>query len=65
MIFDYLLPTHKPDKAFETELNKPERDEMKLRAHPLDFVAATCESLRDEVNEWALHCLVRWQGVTK
>ena len=62
MIFGYLLPSHEPDKAFETE---PSKDEKKGCTHSLDYLAATCKALRDEVNEWALHFLAQHKDITK
>lgn len=62
MIFSYLLASHEPDKAFnEAETPRSERP----RSHPLDYLAATCKNLRDEVNEWAMHFLARHRNVTK
>lgn len=66
MIFDYLLPSHEPDKAFEdAETTTTEKKGKKPNVHPLDYLAATSKGMRDEVNEWALRSLAKWREITK
>ena len=63
LIFGYVFPTHEPDKAFELETTYYEK--RGPASHPLDYLAATCRSLRGEVMEWSLHFLMRHHNITK
>jgi hypothetical protein len=60
-VFDYLLPTHEPDIAFETE--GASRKLMGV-PHPLDHLAASCKQLRQSVDVWARHWLKRHANIT-
>ena len=62
MIISYLFPTHKPDIAFEDH-----RDNTHLlkSQQPLEFLAATCRTLRAEVNDWAETFLRQHQDITR
>jgi hypothetical protein len=62
MIISYLFPTHKPDIAFEDHWDKTHI--LKFQ-HPLDFLAATCRTLRAEVNDWAATLLRQHQDITR
>lgn len=68
MIFDHLLPSHEPDKAFDDLDRAPPptpKTKKQPNTHPLDYLAATSKALRDEVNEWALHFLAQHKEITK
>ena len=62
MIISYLFPTHKPDIAFEEHRDNTNR--LKSQ-HPLDFLAATCRTLRAEVNDCAETFLRQHQDITR
>ena len=63
MIIGYLFPNHEPDKAFESD--STDLDKSRPASHSLDFLAATCRSLRGEVNSWARVFLIQHRDITK
>ncbi|CAK4030371.1 Hypothetical predicted protein [Lecanosticta acicola] len=58
-IFDYLFVRHQPDQL-SYHLDRPPPCD-----HELDKLAATCRSLRNEINDWAIHFLLQHQDITR
>ena len=63
MIIGYLFATHEPDKAFDSDIYDIRKSIG--ASHPLDFLAATCRSLRGEIMQWSLHFHTQHQDLTK
>lgn len=63
LVFDYVFPTHEPDKAFYVGAcfspRKPE-----CIPHPLEYLAVTCKTLQAEVHNWAKHWLKAHSAIT-
>lgn len=68
IIFNYLFVRHYPNKVLggRTEAHDVPKAYATARySHPLDFVAATCRTLRSEANDWGIHFLVQHKDVTR
>lgn len=68
IIFNCLFVRHYPNKVLggRTEAHDTPRGYANTEhAHPLDFVAATCRTLRSETNDWAIHFLVQHKDITR
>ncbi|KXT12080.1 hypothetical protein AC579_1859 [Pseudocercospora musae] len=68
-IVAYLWPTHFAEKAFhETRQSCPCSHcvpPTQGNNHALDYLSATCKTLRSEVNDWARSWLVQHSDITK
>lgn len=63
IVFDFLFARHNADKAF-LELDRPWLSKSKRHLsglHPLDAISATSKGLRAQVNDWALHFLLKYK----
>ncbi|KAK4544854.1 hypothetical protein LTR36_003758 [Oleoguttula mirabilis] len=58
LVCDFLLPSHQPNIAFTADA--PDHS----LTHALDYLAATCRTLRGEVNSWAQHFLRHHASIT-
>lgn len=67
IIIGYLFPSHEPelDRQLE-EISRPDsKQDNKQASYSLDFLAATCRTLRAEVNTWARVFLTQHGDITK
>ncbi|KXL43569.1 hypothetical protein M433DRAFT_3557 [Acidomyces richmondensis BFW] len=63
LVFDYVFPTHEPDKAFYTSARFSERKSGRV-PHPLECLAVTCKRMQAEVHSWAKHWLKAHSDIT-
>lgn len=66
IIIGFLYPTHQQEKAFHESTKNPPDCEVREKAacHPLDFLAATCTTLRNEIMVWSRIMLVKHSDIT-
>ncbi|KAK5121781.1 hypothetical protein LTR85_004656 [Meristemomyces frigidus] len=59
LVCDFLLPSHQPNIAFEAGGHD------NTSPHALDYLAASCRSLRGETDSWAQHFLRHHASITR